>query len=436
MTRGMRRGIAAGCLALALGLATAQEARGGDYTVRSCKEEAGAPAYPVDGWHAIGLVQVDTIGESCFRGGSLWGVLPGRDLRVGTYVGWRFDAPPGTEIVNYRISRSTTVGAGADDAKPAFFIAWPALVANNVRELCQRPDCTGLGRRDRAVPENIITPTAPMSGVQSLYFAAICGGADGKTCVKPEMRFDIHAAQITLRDSSAPALAALSGPLAEPGRTHSGTTTVTARATDAGAGVGSFTLQVDGQPVAGAPAPGCQAQPYTLRTPCPTDIAQTLELDTTTLAYGRHTATVVAVDASGNATASPPVEFRVDNRLRAAYGASLSYSYRFVKRGTRFTRLTARNVPRGSAITLSCRGRGCPFKSRRAVRSATKANHKLLTRALKRRALRPKARLTVRISAPDGSAYRRTLQIRRDKAPKRTTRCRQGEPGARYEKCG
>ena len=73
--------------------------------------------------------------------------------------------------------------------------------------------------------------------------------------------------------------------------------------------------------------------------------------------------------------------------------------------------------------------------TRRVVRSATKANHKLLTRSLKRRLLRPEARFEVRITAPDGSVWRRTLQIRRDKAPKRTTRCRQGEPGSRYEKC-
>lgn len=433
-----------GLFVLALMPATA---RAGDYTVRSCKEEAGAPTYPVDGWQPLGSVGVETIGESCFRGGSLWAQLPGGSYSVGTHVGWRFDAPAGTEISSYRISRSTTVGAvSAGNAAPVFYVAWPALAASDIRELCTQPACSALGRRDRAVPENIITPPGPMAGVHSLHFVSQCGGTAGRTCLDADsppgaetVRFDIHAAQITLRDSSAPAVAALTGPLAEAGRTHTGTTTVTARATDAGAGVASFALEVDGAAVASAAAPGCQAEPFTARTPCPTDIAQTLELDTTKLAYGRHSARVVARDASGNATGSPAVDVLVDNRRRAAYAAALSFDYRHGRSGTRFTRLSGKRVPRGAAITLACGGGrklGCPFKSRRVVRSATKANHKLLPSALARRLLRPRARLEVRITAPDGSVWRRSFAIRRGKAPKRTTRCRQGEPGARYQACG
>ena len=276
---------------LALGLCSAGSASAGDYTVRSCKEEAGSPVHPVDGWQPLGSVGVETIGESCFRGGSLWARLPGGSYSVGTHVGWKFDAPAGTEIVNYRISRSTTVGAvSAGNAAPVFYVAWPAQVATDIREICFQPTCSALGRRDRAVPENIITPPAPMAGVRTLHFVAQCGGTAGGASLDADsppgaetVRFDIHAAQITLRDSSAPAIGALTGPLAEPGRRHAGTTTVTARATDAGAGVASFTLEVDGQAVASAAAPGCQAEPFTARTPCPTDIGQSLELDTTKL---------------------------------------------------------------------------------------------------------------------------------------------------------
>ena len=443
----MRRGIAVGLFVLALTLAAAGAASAGEYTVRACKEESGAPTYAVDGWQPLGSVGVETIGESCFRGGSLWARLPGGSYSVGTHVGWKFDAPAGTEIAGYRISRSTTVGApSAGNAAPAFFVAWPALAAGDIRELCSQPACSALGRRDRAVPENIIVPPAPMAGVHTLHFVAQCGGTAGQTCLDADsppgaetVRFDIHAAQITLRDSAPPAIGALAGPLAEPGRTHSGTSTVTARATDAGAGVASFTLEVDGQAVASAAAPGCQAEPYTARTPCPTDISQSLELDTTRLAFGRHSARVVARDASGNATGSPPVDVLVDNRRRAAYAAALSFDYRNGRRGTRFTRLSAKRVSSGSAITLACAGgrkRGCPFKSRRVVRSATRANYTLLPSSLKRRFLRPKARLEVRITAADGSVQRRSLVIRRGKAPKRTTRCRAGDTGARYGTCG
>jgi hypothetical protein len=441
----VRQGLTTGLFALALVLVSAAPASAGDYTVQSCKEESGSPVYPTDGWRPIGRVTAETIGDACFRGGSLFARLPGGSYPVGTYVGWRFDAPAGTEIVGYRISRSATAGTpSAGNAAPIYYLAWPALVASDIRERCFQPTCSALGRRDRAVPENIIGPPAPMTAVRALHFVAQCGGAAGQTCLDADsppgtdtVRFDIHAARITLRDLAAPTVGALSGPLAERGRTHSGTTTVTARATDAGAGVASFTLEVDGRPVAGAAAPGCAAAPYTSPTPCPTDIGQTLELDTTKLGFGRHTARVVARDASGNATASPSVGLRVDNRRQAAYVAAIGFDYRAGRRGTRFTRLSARRVPRGAAITMTCSGgrkRGCPFERKRVVRSARKATYTLLP-ALKRRLLRPKARLEVRITATDGSVQRRRFAIRGGKAPKRTGRCRAGDAGARYRAC-
>jgi hypothetical protein len=441
----VRQGLATGVLALALMLAAAAPASAGDYTVHSCKEESGSPVYPVDGWRPFGSVNAETIGEACFRGGSLFARLPGRSYSVGTHVGWRFDAPAGTEIVGYRISRSTTVGRpSAGNAAPIFYVAWPALAASDIRERCFQPSCSALGRRDRAVPENIIGPPAPMAGVRTLHVVAQCGGTAGQTCLDADsppgtdtVRFDIHAARITLRDLAAPTVGALGGPLAEPGRTHSGTTTVTARATDAGAGVASFALEVDGRQVATAAAPGCPGQPYTAPTPCPADIGQTLELDTTKLRFGSHTARVVARDASGNATGSPSFRMRVDNRRRAAYAASVSFAYRAGRRGTRFTRLGAKRVPRGSAISLACSGgrkRGCPFERKRVVRSARKAGYALLP-PLKRRLLRPRARLEVRIAAADGSIQRRRFAIRRGKAPKRTGRCRAGDAGARFRAC-
>jgi hypothetical protein len=190
--------------------------------------------------------------------------------------------------------------------------------------------------------------------------------------------------------------------------------------------------------VASAAAPGCQAAPFTSPAPCPADVSQTLGLDTNTLAYGTHTARVVVTDASGNPTASAPFALRVDNRKRAAYGATLSFSYKGRGSGTRFTRLTIKRVPAGSTVTLSCRGgrkRGCPVKRKRMVKSARKSSYSLLS-VLKRRTLRRGARLEVRLTAPDGSVQRRTLVIRSRKAPKQTTRCREGAAGARYRSCG
>ena len=430
-------GLLAGGLLLLL---VAPAARAGDYVVHSCKEESGTPVYATGGWHAIGNVNAETVGDGCFRGGSLFARLPGATYVSGTLVGWQFDAPAGTEIAGYRISRSVTVSKpSAGGAAPAYYLAWPALAPSDIREQCVQPSCSALGRRDRAVPENIIASPAGMAGVHSLHLVVGCGGPAGQSCLAADspgdtVRLDVHAAQITLRDLAAPAVGALSGPLAEAGRKQSGTTSITAHATDAGGGVAAFSLDVDGRQVATAAAPGCPAAPFTAPTPCPTDISQTLALDTAKLGYGRHTAHVVAHDAGGNATASPAVAFRVDNRRIAAYAASLSFDYDAGGRGTRFTRLSAKRVPRGAAIALTCSGRGCPFKSKRVVRSARKAKYSLLA-ALRHRLLRPRARLDVRVTAADGSVQRRSFAIRRGKVPKRSGRCRTGDAGARYHTC-
>ena len=442
----MRRGSTTGLGVLALMLATATPAHAGDYTVHSCKAEAGAPVHPTDGWKAIGNVNAETVGNECFRGRTLFARLPAADYVSGALVGWQFDAPPGTEIVNYRISRSVVVGKpSAGGAAPAYYLTWPTPTPGDIREQCVQPACSSLGRRDRPVPENIVTPAGPMAGVSALHLLVGCGGPAGAKCLASDtapgtdpVRLDIHAAQITLRDHSPPAIAAISGPLTAPGRTESGVTTVTVRATDAGGGVAAFALEVDGKVVATAVAPGCQAVPYTVPAPCRGDATQTLALDTTSLGYGDHTARVVATDVGGDSTASGPIALRVDNRARAAFGATLSFDYRSPAGGTRFTRLTAKRVPRGAAITLTCRGgskRGCPLKTKRVVREARKSTYSLLS-ALKRRTLRPRSKLEIRIAATDGSVQRRTFTMRRGKAPKRSTQCRAGDAGSRYRSCG
>jgi len=432
--------LAIGFLTTALLLLAAPAANAGDYVVHSCKEEVGTPLYATTGWHAIGSVNAETVGDGCFRGGSLFARLPGGTYVSGTIAGWQFDAPAGTEITGYRISRSTTIGRPSPGgAAPGYALAWPGLAPSDIREQCVQPACSALGRRDKAVPENVVVSPAGMAGVHSLHLVVGCGGPAGASCLAADnpsesARLDIHAAQITLRDLAAPAITGLSGPLAEAGRKQAGTATISAHATDAGAGVSAFSLAVDGRQVAAAAAPGCPAAPFTAPAPCPADISQTLELDTTKLGYGRHAAQVVAHDASGNATASAPIAFRVDNRRIAAYGALLRYDYDAGRRGTRFTRLSARRVPRGAAITLKCSGGGCPFKRKRVVGSARKSTYSALS-ALKRRMLRPHARLEVRVTAPDRSVQRRSFEIRRGKLPKRSGRCRAGDPGSKYHAC-
>jgi hypothetical protein len=100
-----------------------------------------------------------------------------------------------------------------------------------------------------------------------------------------------------------------------------------------------------------------------------------------------------------------------------------SFSVRFFKRFTRFTSLTVTGAPRGSKVVLQCksRRRGCPFrrlskrvKSRRAVRFGKRLKHAHL---------KPRARLTIRVTKPGFIGWLRTYTIRSGKLPKKRTYC-------------
>jgi hypothetical protein len=102
----------------------------------------------------------------------------------GTLVGWQFDAPAGTQIVGYRISRSVTVGKpSADGSAPTYYLTWPRHEPGDIREQCVQPACSSLGRRDRAIPENIILSPAGMAGVTAVHLVAGCGGPVGAKCL-------------------------------------------------------------------------------------------------------------------------------------------------------------------------------------------------------------------------------------------------------------
>lgn len=64
-------------------------ASAGDYIVCLCKEEVGMFVYPIIGWHLIGCVIVEMVGDVCFCGGSLFVCFfEGSMYTLGDFVGW------------------------------------------------------------------------------------------------------------------------------------------------------------------------------------------------------------------------------------------------------------------------------------------------------------------------------------------------------------
>ena len=82
---------------------------------------------------------------------------------------------------------------------------------------------------------------------------------------------------------------------------------------DAGGGVASVVLRVDGAERARVDAGGDCAKPYVVVAPCPATLPASLELDTRTLSDGPHVAQVAATDAAGQTTTSEPLPFIVAN---------------------------------------------------------------------------------------------------------------------------
>jgi Ca2+-binding RTX toxin-like protein len=91
---------------------------------------------------------------------------------------------------------------------------------------------------------------------------------------------------------------------------------------------------------------------------------------------------------------------------------------------TKFKELEARNVPAGATIEIRCSGKGCPYskKSRTQKVAAAKVNLRRKFK-LKDAALKPGAKLEVRITAPLSVGKVVSFKIRDKKLPKSKTLC-------------
>jgi putative CocE/NonD family hydrolase len=91
------------------------------------------------------------------------------------------------------------------------------------------------------------------------------------------------------------------------------------------------------------------------------------------------------------------------------------------KRFARLTRLAVTKVPVGATVTVSCKGRGCPFKSRRFARGA--GGTTTVTKPFKGKRLRPGVVLEVRITKPGAIGKVFTYKLVKGKTPKRVAGC-------------
>ena len=88
------------------------------------------------------------------------------------------------------------------------------------------------------------------------------------------------------------------------------------------------------------------------------------------------------------------------------------------------TVFTVNNVVAGTTIATSCKGRGCPPRTRlKAVRVTQTKRHVNIARPFRKRKLRAGTRIQVRITKPGYIGRLLRYTIRRDKRPKSSPTC-------------
>jgi hypothetical protein len=97
----------------------------------------------------------------------------------------------------------------------------------------------------------------------------------------------------------------------------------------------------------------------------------------------------------------------------------VSYGWSYNARWSRATALTVKDVPANATLLLTCKGKGCPFKTKRVTTTTAKRTLSLLAH-LKKAKLRVGATLTLTISAPHATAKTVRFKVRKSRTPRFT----------------
>jgi hypothetical protein len=270
-----------------------------DYTVYACKGPTGAPS-PSTGWEPVTGGNA-TASNECSAGGVLSVGMTG----VGPWTGGqgaehRFAAPTNTRISRVRLQRRTTGLAGNLERW-----AYTLFAGSGELESCEA------GGASKCTADLDGPVDFPGLDTDLIGFRAGCAQIQTSACAAPSVRVEVPRVAISLKDGTAPQVTNIGGSLAAATGAVKGTLTSTYDSTDTGGGLYRTIVELDGTPISAETAgyPGCgdadasNSDPYefTAPVPCPLTLTGTsTAVDTTKLADGPHTITVLAEDAAGN----------------------------------------------------------------------------------------------------------------------------------------
>lgn len=304
---------------------SAAQAEAGTFHAYSCHTPNGTVA-PTDGW--VGSASGPDAADINDCGGTttfaLTAALDGQVAHAANvdYALWSFNVAGGLTIQAATLYRheGTPGGVGASSGYVTALYAPSFLYdAGDVFDDCQALlGCSQVGTNNGGFsPSNHeVVPAGHISGASHLYMSADCGGAAGAACPTYPgyaAEADLYAADLTLDDETNPTATNVAGPLVG-GGTVSGVSDVVFDAADAGSGVYSASVIVDGTTVSngvldpnggrcktvGQAADGLRDFLY--QVPCKTAVRGDVNLDTRKLTDGSHSVRVVIDDAAGNTT--------------------------------------------------------------------------------------------------------------------------------------
>jgi hypothetical protein len=301
---------AAFAVAVALAAALPAAADGaGSYTVNACSPSNSAGAWQQVDTNSASMTSGNECGGPMIGpvGSGDTGSLYGEDLvgsstlvTSGSESGWSFTAPTGTVITGVSYYRALDTVAGSGDWQAGLFsaVGTPLDICETDPSPCSSPD-------------NQVSVSLAGLDTTGLFFGIYCDTMSPDECVpggsEHSAQAEMYSIAVTLSETGLPSLTSLGGPLWSGGVVW-GTETVTFSASDPS---GIAQVVVDGP--AGQLALQPQSCNYSQTQPCPDLSSGSVSVNTTMLADGAQTLSVLAINAAGNTETVESPSVVVDN---------------------------------------------------------------------------------------------------------------------------
>jgi hypothetical protein len=301
-----------------------------DYTVYGCALPNGAPA-PLDGWTLSaenGATAQNRCSEAASGQPALYVGFAAGTATPDSHAEARFVAPPDTAIVGatlYRYFHRTSLSGSDENVFVAFGDDVPVVDCSPTPgQVCVDEGTAVAGQRFSA--ENRLQIASPaqhqMKIVARCQAAWTCWDASAGIAI-PEEAF-VYGTRLELRDLASPRFSdAPHGALLA--STVAGTASVSFDAVDAGGGLASAVLLVDGRVVLAqslSAAGGSCRPPFVRVVPCPLSGGGTITYDTRRLSDGPHRLSLGIVDVGGNRTLGATHDVLVRNGVANGVGAT------------------------------------------------------------------------------------------------------------------